>query len=159
MARGRGAAEGAVDMGLKLRMRGEERRIASQHERLDDLCRELYARIGKEGATAALGEFVLFETALDAHMSVEEEIYFPALHGLRTDIGPELSNLVEEHDLLRSQAAGLEQLLRAGDAEAARQALDRLARDVSTHEQLEEALIARITEGPVAPMGHSSLEA
>ena len=159
MARGRSASEGAVDMGLKLRMRGEERRIASQHERLDDLCREVYARIGKDGASSALDEFILFETALDAHMSVEEEIYFPALHGLRADIGEELTGLVEEHGWLRSQAAQLEGLLRGGDAEGARAALDRLARDVSTHEQLEEALIARITEGPVTPMGHSSLEA
>jgi hypothetical protein len=146
------------DAGLRLRMRGEERRITSQHEQLDGLCREVYARIDKDGAGDSLQEYTLFMTALDAHMTVEEDIYFPALHGLCADAGPDLANLVEEHDELRGEATEVRIRLEAHDREGARRSLDRLARHVSDHELAEEDLIARITEGPVAALGHTSLE-
>jgi len=146
------------DGGLRLRMRGEETRISSQHERLDELCREVYMRIEKDGAALAINDFLLFVTALDAHMTVEEDIYFPALHGLREDAGEELAKLVAEHETLREGADEIRLLLKAGDRDGARLALDSLAREISRHEQAEEDLIARITEGPVTRFGHSSLE-
>ncbi len=73
------------------------------------------------------------------------------------DAGPELADLVGEHAEVRSGAEEIRSLLRAGDREAARLALDRLARRISRHELAEEKLISRITEGPVADFGHSSL--
>jgi hemerythrin superfamily protein len=149
---------GKGDIGLRLRMRGEERRISSQHQRLDELCREVYARIDKDGAMPAIEDYALFMTALDAHMSVEEDIYFPALHGLRGDAGPELARLVGEHAELRADAAEIRDRLQANDREGARLCLDRLARRVSEHELAEEDLIARITEGPVPGTGHPGLE-
>jgi hypothetical protein len=139
-------------------MRAEERRIASQHERLDDLVGAVYKRIEGVGANAALDDFELFLTALEAHMSVEEEIYFPALHGLRADAGPELTDLVAEHGSLREASEEIRELLEADEAEPARAALDRLASRVSSHELAEEELIARITEGPTSGLGRSSLE-
>ena len=151
-----GAGEG--DVGLRLRMRSEERRIASQHKRLDDLCREVYSRIDEDGAVPALHDFLLFMTALDAHMAVEEDIYFPALHGLRAEAGEELAARVAEHDQLRADAAEIRDLLLDDDRAGARLALDRLAGRVSEHELAEEDLIARITEGPVAGLGHSNPE-
>lgn len=149
---------GPADVGLRLRMRGEERRIASQHERLDDLVGAVYKRIEEVGASAALDDFRLFVTALEAHMAVEEEIYFPALHGLRADVGPELRDLVAEHGSLREASQAIHELLEADEAEPASAALDRLASRVSSHELAEEELIARITEGPTAGLGRSSLE-
>jgi len=146
------------DIGIRLRMRGEERRITSQHERLDVLCREVYAQIDKHGAASAAGDYLLFMTALDAHMTVEEDIYFPALHGLRPDAGSELAELVGEHAELRRQAEAIRDQLKAGDRDGARLDLDRLARHISKHELAEEDLIARITEGPVADFGHSTLD-
>jgi hypothetical protein len=149
---------GTEDGGLRLRMRSEEQRITSQHERLDELCREVYTRIDKDGAALAINDFLLFMTALDAHMTVEEDIYFPALHGLCADAGDELTTLVGEHSELRQGADEIRLCLKSGDREGARLGLDRLARQISEHEQAEEDLIARITEGPVTRFGHSSLE-
>jgi hemerythrin superfamily protein len=146
------------DAGLRLRMRGEERRITSQHERLDDLCREVYTRIDKDGAQDAVQDFTLFMTALDAHMTVEEDIYFPALHGLCAEAGPELTALAREHEELRGEADAIRKHLKAHDREGARRCLDRLARHVSDHELAEEDLLARITEGPVVALGHTNLE-
>jgi hemerythrin superfamily protein len=139
-------------------MRGEEQRISSQHERLDELCRQVYMRIDKDGPSLAINDFLLFVTALDAHMTVEEDIFFPALHGLCEEAGEELTALVAEHGDLRQGAEQIRILLKAKHRDGARLALDRLARQISKHEQAEEDLIARITEGPVARFGHSSLE-
>jgi hypothetical protein len=73
--------------GLRTQMRGEERRIESQHERLDSLCQELYWLIDKDGPTHAIGECLLFITALDAHMTMEEDVFFPVLYGLHDTRG------------------------------------------------------------------------
>jgi hypothetical protein len=142
---------------FRIQMRSEERRIESQHEHLDFLCQELYSRIDKDGATQAIDEFVLFMTAFDAHMTVEEDIFFPVLYGLRADLGPEFETLVAEHAEFRIEAAKIQDRLRANDRDAARLALDRLARRISKHERIEENLLTRITEGPMAEFGHSGL--
>jgi hypothetical protein len=148
---------GDSDAGLRLRMRGEERRITSQHARLDELCGEVHARLDEDGAVKAVGEFALFAAALDAHMTVEEDIYFPALHGLRPDSGEELTGFVRDHAQLREALGAIRERLEANDGDRARESLDRLAQDISRHELAEEALIARITEGPVGGLGRAGL--
>jgi len=134
---------------LRSQMRGEERRIESQHQRLDSLCRELYWRIDKDGPTHAISEFLLFITALDAHMTMEEDVFFPVLYGMRADLGPEFEALVDEHAEFRIKAAEIKDRLQANDREGARVALELLARRISVHERVEEELLARITEGPI----------
>jgi len=134
---------------LRSQMRGEERRIESQHQRLDSLCRELYWRIDKDGPTHAISEFLLFITALDAHMTMEEDVFFPVLYGMRADLGPEFEALVDEHAEFRIEAAEIKDRLQANDREGARVALELLARRISVHERVEEELLARITEGPI----------
>lgn len=146
------------DEEFRLRMLGEERRIASQHEKLDVLCREVFIAIEKHGPSLAASDYLLFMTALDAHMTVEEEIYFPALHGLSADSAEEFAALVDEHDELRRGADDVRICLNAKDRVGACLALDRLARQISAHEKVEEDLIARITEGPLAHLGHSVLD-
>ena len=153
-----GEAGGGRDGGLRLRMRGEERRISSQHEQLDRLCRDVYTKLDKDGPALAINDYLLFVTALDAHMTVEEDIYCPALHGLRSDTAAELERLVDEHAALRREADEVRMLLKAGDRDGARLGLDGLARHISRHEEAEEDLLARITEGPVERSGHSALE-
>ncbi len=145
------------EAGLRMRMRGEERRITSQHEKLDVFCREVYSRIDKDGARLAMNDFLLFSAALDAHMTVEEDIYFPALHGLRPDIGDELAGLVAEHEELRVGLDEIRRALKRDDGPEARLALDQLARRVSTHEIAEEDLIALINEAPMLDEGRSTL--
>jgi hemerythrin superfamily protein len=137
-------------------MRGEERRITSQHERLDALCRDVYTRIDEDGPTRARGDFEIFVTALDAHMTVEEDIYFPAIHGLRSETGEELIHLVEAHAALRRAVEEIGHRLEDGDREGARSRLGQLARAVSQHEREEEDLLARITQGPLTALRHPS---
>jgi hypothetical protein len=109
----------------------------------------VYLRIDKDGPTHAIGECLLFITALDAHMTMEEDVFFPTLYGLRADLGSEFEALVDEHAEFRVEAAEIKDKLRANDREGARIALDLLARRISEHERVEEELLARITEGPM----------
>ncbi len=144
--------------GLRLRMRSEERRITSQHRQLDELFSRVQASLAEAGAHKALGDFVLFATALEAHMSVEEDIYFPALHGLRADTADELTELVAEHAELKKSLERIHAELEEDDVEAAGPGLDELADFVDRHEAREERLIALITDGPVSGLGHTTLE-
>jgi Hemerythrin HHE cation binding domain len=152
---GNGAVE---DAGLKLRMRGEERRISSQHRQLEELFAEVLASLQNGGVRKGISDFLLFSTALEAHMSVEEDIYFPALHGLRSDVGPELEALMNDHQGLRAKVARIREMLTQEDKRLGLEALDELAADIGQHEGQEEELIARITEGPVTSLGHTTLE-
>jgi len=147
------------DAGLKLRMRGEERRISSQHRQLEELFDRVMESVRVGGTHKAVNDFLLFSTALEAHMSVEEDIYFPALHGLRNDVGDELGALIDEHQNIREKLADLRSNLASNDEEEGRAALERLATAVDRHEKTEEKLIARITEGPVSSLGNTSLDA
>lgn len=146
------------DKGLRMRMRGEERRISSQHKQLGDLFDRILDSVAGGGPRLALNDFLLFSTALEAHMAVEEDIYFPALHGLRNDVGEELLELVAEHARIRGELPEVQKRLNSGNENDARQALDELAILVGRHERQEEELLARISEGPVSGFGHTSLE-
>lgn len=146
------------DRGLRIRMRSEERRISSQHRQLGDLFERVVASIEADGPRRAVGDFLLFTTALEAHLSVEEEIYFPALHGLRNDVGGELVGLVAEHGEIRAAIPHVQDRLATDDRALAREALDGLADRVQRHEQAEESLLARINQGPAARLGHTSFE-
>ena len=148
--------EAEEERGARLRLRGEERRIEGQHERLDTLCREVYAVLGKEGPAAAINDFLLYKSALEAHMTLEEDVYFPALHGLRGDLSELLTKLVEEHDEVRVELTEIKMRLKRGDQTGARLGLEAMARFFEKHEQIEEDLLAHVTEGPIAATGAQS---
>lgn len=138
------------DAGLRVRMRSEERRISAQHERLDRLCQELRNRIDRVGAIQSMDDFMLFKSALEAHMSVEDDIYFPALHGLRPEAGPELEVLIDEHEQMRREVEGIRELLVADDRERGSLALGELTGRIARHEVAEEELIARVSGPPLS---------
>jgi hypothetical protein len=146
------------DPGLRLRMRGEERRISSQHRQLGDLFERTLDSVESIGPRRAVGDFLLFQTALEAHMSVEEDIYFPALHGLRNDVKDELVELVEEHEKIRIVLDNVKYLMSKSVEHDAKLALIELANRIEDHEEKEENLLARITEGPLTSFGHTSLD-
>ena len=89
-------------------------------------------------------------------MKIEEEIYFPALHGLRTDVADELAKFLVQHDGFREEATSVHSLLAGGDVPAARSCLECLARRMAQHEQDEEDLMARISDGDATDFGQSN---
>jgi hypothetical protein len=130
--------------GLALRMRREARVISAQHRQLDEFHGHVAAALERAEADAARAAFARFADALEAHLALEDGLYFPALRGLRPSLGPELATLEDEHQRLRESLAVTARPIEAGECAAASQALERLASAMADHEGREEMLLARI---------------
>jgi hypothetical protein len=126
--------------GLRLRVAQESRRISSQHRQLDDLHAFVAAALEQGDASTACQQFCRFKDALDAHMSLEDELYFPALHGLEPALEAELVRLAQDHRRFRSDLAALERSFDAGDLGSCQTALDRFVGQFAAHELREEDL-------------------
>ncbi len=135
---------GSNDRGLKLRMASEARRVHSQHEQLAVLIAELQKTFEQGTDQMMRSAFEQFADAFDAHMRVEEKLYFPALHGLLPDVDPELAALTAEHGELRDDVEQIRTKLSARDHATARSLLAALAERRDAHESIEEALIERV---------------
>ncbi len=132
--------------GLTLRMGREASRISSQHRQLDEHCDVVRAALARGDAHTARRAFERFLDALEAHLSLEETLYFPALHGLAPVLGAELAELVRQHDGVRASMDGVRSQLAGELASEAR--LDAAVAELRAHEQREEELIDRIRRGP-----------
>ena len=132
--------------GLRLRMSGESRRISSQHRQLDAIYSRIVAALERGAERDARDALQRFRDAWDAHTSLEDGFYFPALRGLRPELASELDSLSSEHDRFRVELGELERLFKDAAAERAT-ALERFATNVATHEGREERLLAGITGG------------
>jgi hypothetical protein len=134
--------------GLRLRMGQEARRISSQHRQLDVLFALVAAAVRRGAPREARDAFLRFGDALDAHVSLEDELYFPALRGLRPALADDLAVLEREHRAFREQTEALRRLFDAAydSAGLARceAPLEQLVTAVEDHEGREELLIAQI---------------
>jgi hypothetical protein len=133
--------------GLSLRMQRERRVISSQHRQLDDFFVRLAAALDAGEAPAAEAAFRRFSDALEAHLALEDGLYFPALRGLRPALAPDLEALSDEHQALRESLVGLAQLVEAGRCKACLRPLEQLAGDLAEHEGREEGLLASLRTG------------
>jgi hypothetical protein len=133
--------------GLALRMQRERRVISAQHRQLDDFALRLAAALDAGEPPAAQAAFLRFSDALEAHLALEDGLYFPALRGLRPTLEPDLEALSDEHQTLRESLVGLARLVEAGRCEACVKPLERLAGDLAEHEGREEGLLASLRTG------------
>ena len=142
---------GKTQPGLALRMRRETRVISAQHRQLDDFALHLAAALDAGEPPAAQAAFLRFADALEAHLALEDGLYFPALRGLRPSLAPDLAALGDEHQALRERVAGLARLVAAGRCEACLRPLERLAGELAEHEGREEGLLTSLrTRGGVS---------
>jgi hypothetical protein len=133
--------------GLALRMQRETRVISAQHRQLDDFYLRVASAVHGGQPDAARAAFARFADALEAHLALEDGLYFPALRGLRPTLGRDLEALCDEHQLLREGLAGVARLIDAGACAECARSLERLAGDIAEHEGREEALLASIQKG------------
>jgi hypothetical protein len=134
--------------GLEKRMGKEARRISSQHRQLDVLYGVVADALQRGDARSSRAGFERFCDALDAHFSLEEGFYFPALHGMRPELGAELAELAREHGELRALLEELRPRFDGAGLDGCAAALDAFAARLARHEGVEERLVARI-RGPV----------
>lgn len=140
---------GEVDAGLRQRMPYERRRIHSQHTQLGTLHEEVVLALDRDEVHTASRLFGHFEEALEAHLEVEERIYFPAVHGLVPRLASEIADLVGEHETIRAELPSIASLLRSGETEISRELLQSLAELLSEHERREEAMLVQTARSPV----------
>jgi iron-sulfur cluster repair protein YtfE (RIC family) len=130
--------------GLEHRLRRTERRIVEQHRHIRELTVEL-DRAAEAGRSAEVRTWLhRLEEALRAHFELEEDVVFPALHGMEPSQVAALERLVREHGEM------LEQLRRVRDATSEAEqgtvsdGLPALRSQLSDHERREEALVKAV---------------
>ena len=128
--------------GLAARVRHEALRIAAQHHQLDEFHAVFEDALARGDLSSARVTFANFAGALEAHFSLEEEFYFPALHGYRRDLTSELARLCHEHAALRTGVAQLTEELARGEFAACKLELEAWVAQLLAHERSEEALMA-----------------
>ena len=128
--------------GLRRRVGIEARRISSQHRQLDQFYGMLAEALRRERPAEVRSAFQRFRDALEAHFTMEDEIHFPALHGLRPDLEPQLSALVTEHGAFREQLESLQGHFDRSELDPGAGLLDELVTRLAAHEGREEKLLA-----------------
>ena len=131
--------------GLRPRLAHASRRLAVQHEYLDALLATTRRALERNTPPEAREALHAFRGALDAHFSLEEQVHFPALHGLEPARADEIEALVLEHRSLRDRLLVLE-------GQVGREPRDGVARDfvdlgaaLREHESREERLFGAVT--------------
>ena len=133
---------GVKQEGLEKRVAFEARRISSQHRQLEAF-HELVAQALAAGEPAGvLRAFMRFRDALEAHFAMEDEVFFPALHGLRPDLEAELTVLVQEHRGFRTQLERVQALFDAEQIGEGGRLLEDMVGVLIEHETREERLQA-----------------
>lgn len=131
------------ETGTRRRMELEARRIFVQHRKLDELYDAVLEALLAGPKPAAELALLRFQDALDAHFSLEDELYFPALHGLQQNLGEQLDRLSAEHERLRTKLGHLAVVFHTRSREACMDLLEELADAIRSHEAREEELIAQ----------------
>lgn len=127
--------------GLRRRMQRAARSISEQHRQLDALYGDLLEALERVDGHRARLVFLRLGDALNAHFSLEESFFFPAVHGLHPAAGAELGALSLEHERFDADLARISDHLRGDRMAAAASDLDRLATALAAHEKREEALV------------------
>ena len=119
-------------------------RLSAQHRQLDEFFATVMSALERGSLVTARAVFVRFRDALDAHVTLEDRVFFPALRGLHPRITSELVRLVEDHESFRRDLDELSDLLAKGSGEEFADAFDCLAVTFSQHEEREEGLMTRL---------------
>ena len=127
--------------GLIFRVRRSARRLADQHRHLRELIPEFERAVELEDSDALRSMISRFMVGVVAHFNLEEDVFFPALHGLRSDQTTALDRLSREHHGFLRRLTELRELLTAATVEAFAQDFRKLLTDLGAHEKLEEQLV------------------
>jgi hemerythrin len=134
--------------GLGRRLAIEARRISSQHRQLDELYGLLLGALEHEPLAAVRRGFERFRDALEAHFAMEDDVHFPAFHGLRPELESRLTALIEEHKIMRKALDDVQANLQSGDLETGVKHLDALVVRLARHEETEEQMIGGLSKPP-----------
>jgi transposase len=140
------AAMELAEAGLRYRMRRALRQIGDQHRQLREIHDRLGAAIASGEQREARDALVRYRHAIGAHFELEDEVFFPALHGLHPEEREELEALGRDHLHLLAALERLSPPLEASSLDRFNTAFQAFRDDLAKHEQREEALVSRSTD-------------
>ncbi len=135
----------ASEPGLTLQISRRARRVIAGHEQLLTFCELVRDWVEQGSLQNARLSFMRLCDALEAHFTVEDQHFFPAMRGLKPVLAPELVYLIREHSDLRIAMDELRDLLARGSAEAFASDFKEFCDALADHEVREE----RIIEGAI----------
>jgi hemerythrin superfamily protein len=131
--------------GLIFRVRRSARRMADQHRHLRDLVPEFERAVERADADA-LGDMVSrYIEGIVAHFNLEDDVFFPALHGLRPERGDALEALSREHEGFLQRLAELRNGLASEPVERFADGFRQILADLGDHEKREEQLVRELS--------------
>ncbi len=147
-------ADSELDTGLRHRLRRVVRQITEQHGHLKPLFAQLLRAIHRGDRAEARAQLDRYQKALRAHFALEDETFFPALHGLHPEWTEELTQLEREHaGLSRDLESLASSLSGSSGAPGAEALLERFTAHLRDHELREERLVSRLSEPGASTSG------
>jgi len=139
---GADAVADALETGLRLRLRRALRRVESQHTQMRELLHELEEAVRQGDPAAVRAPLGRLRDALAAHFDLEDQVLFPALHGLSPGARMGLEALSDQHRAFLGELAEMLAGKRVCDADAVSQ----LHAAIGDHERREELLLEEVVD-------------
>lgn len=132
--------------GLRYRVRRAARQIGEQHRHLGEVLGKLEAILAEGSREGVDDLLVRYRSALDAHFALEDDVFFPALHGLHPEHAEELEALSRDHEAYARVLEELAHLLQSASLDRFARELRQLEKDLERHESREERLVRSLVE-------------
>jgi hemerythrin-like domain-containing protein len=132
--------------GLRYRIRRAARQISEQHRHMNELLREINEALAEGARERLMDLLVRYRGAMDAHFTLEDSVFFPALHGLHPKHADELDLLSHEHQGFAVELGRLRRFLEEGRLDAFSKTLQDFVNDVTRHEAREERLVQDLAD-------------
>lgn len=104
--------------GLRFRVQRAARKIPQQHRHIDEVFVHLQAALVRGVLPEVKELFLQYHGAIEAHFAIEDDVFFPALHGLHPEQGAELQKLCDEHQSFSQDLEELADRLNSGILDA-----------------------------------------
>ena len=132
--------------GLRFRVHRAARKIAAQHEHIHAILADFDVALAEGSCDRVAEMYGRYRSALEAHFALEEEVFFPALHGLQPEHGHELNALSREHEGFLVQLAALGERLVEKHLEGFERVFRDLVSELDLHERREEVIARSLAE-------------
>jgi hemerythrin-like domain-containing protein len=117
-----------------------------EHSELDQLIEALTETCDGGSGAAASAALEDLAGALEGHLTVEEEVYFPLVEHLRPELESTIRGVRLAHTMLRARIDQLREHLAADERQEARRLLGALLELFRSHEAVEGQLIADLSD-------------
>jgi transposase len=135
-----------ADRGLRHRLQRAARRVADQHQSINDLYKSLSDGLAESPKSEVRREFDRYRLALTAHFELEEGVFFPAVHGADASQHALIRQLIAIHSRMRAELVHLADSIESLPSDEFSRRLVGFATILSSHERQEEMLLTHVSE-------------